>query len=68
MTYTKIQKYVREKHGFAVKSCWIAHAKELCGLPLRKAWNRGKQRKYPCPDEKFKNIKEAFIFFGLLNK
>jgi len=31
-TYSEIQSYVRKKHGRVVKSCWIAHAKEIVDL------------------------------------
>ena len=36
-----------------MKNCWIAHVKELNGLPLRVAWNRQSKakRKHPCPPE-----------------
>lgn len=69
MTYAKIQEYIKEKHGFTVKLCWIADAKELCGLPVRKSPRRqGEKRKHPCPENKFPVIKEAFKHFGLLKK
>jgi len=69
MTYAKIQEYVKRKYGFVIKTCWIADAKQLCGLPVRTAWNRkGKRRKHPCPKEKLDSIKKAFNHFGLLNK
>jgi hypothetical protein len=68
-TYKKIQKYVKSKYGFVPKTCWIAHAKELCGLNVRKAWNReGEQRINPCPKDKRRAIKKALNHFGLLNK
>lgn len=68
MTYLKIQEYVKRKYGFVPKTCWIADAKELCGLPIRKAWNRkGKQKKYPCPKDKLTAIKKALNYFGLLS-
>lgn len=40
--------------GFAPRTCWIAHVKELCGLPLRQAPNRtdAAQRSNPCPLDK----------------
>lgn len=28
-TYKEVQTYIREKHGCTVKTCRIAHAKEL---------------------------------------
>jgi hypothetical protein len=66
MTYAKIQEYVKSKYGFSPKTCWIADAKELCGLEVKKAWNReGKQRKNPCPKDKFPAIKEAFNFLSV---
>jgi hypothetical protein len=68
VTYKKIQEYVKSEYGFVPKTCWIAHAKELCGLTVRRAWNRkGKQRKHKCPKEKLAAIKEALNHFGLLN-
>jgi len=39
-TYADIVDYARERSGFAPKTCWIAHVKELNGLPVRRAWNR----------------------------
>jgi hypothetical protein len=40
VTYLEIQKWVYRRHGFIPKACWIAHCKELCGLPLGAAANR----------------------------
>ncbi len=53
-TYKQIQEYVRPRYRFVPKTCWIAHVKELCGLPVRKAPNRmnGQERKHPCPEGK----------------
>ena len=68
-TYKEIQKYVIKNYGYVPKNCWIAHVKELSGLKTRKAWNRkSKQRKYPCPPNKIKDIKETLNHFGRLNK
>jgi len=39
-TYTDIQFYVLKKNGFVPETCWIAHAKEICGIPMREAPNR----------------------------
>jgi hypothetical protein len=36
-TYKDIQKYVKQRFGFEPKTCWIAHVKELNGLPTRSA-------------------------------
>lgn len=27
-TYKQIQEYIKQKHGYIPKSCWIAHMKE----------------------------------------
>ena len=32
-TYRDIQEDVKKLHGRTVKTCWIAHVKELNGLP-----------------------------------
>ncbi len=34
-TYQQIQEWVRQQYGFVPETCWIAHVKESCGLPLR---------------------------------
>lgn len=67
-TYVEIQAYVRKNYGFQPKSCWIAHVKEMCGLPRRNAHNRisADNRRYPCPLEKASCIKEAFLHFGMI--
>ena len=65
--YKQIQAYVKNKHGFLPKTCWIAHAKEVYGLPSRKAGNRkGEIRTNPCPSNKIEYIKEAFEHFKML--
>jgi hypothetical protein len=67
-TYKEIQAYVRNKFGYAPKTCWIAHVKEMCGLNPRPAPNRiGMGRRYPCEDKKvISHIKEAFEHFKML--
>lgn len=49
MTYKNIILEVRRRFGLSVKTCWIAHVKELNGLPVRRSWNRDGARKHPCP-------------------
>ena len=68
-TYAKIQKYVKERFSYSVKTCWIADMKEQCGIPVRKANNRtySDKRENPCPDDKKPAIIEAFKHFGMLN-
>lgn len=67
-TYAKIQEYVNTECGFSVKSCWIAHMKEICGLPLRVAPNRQDVllRTNPCPLDKRGPILSAMIELGLI--
>ncbi|MCK5717189.1 MAG: hypothetical protein KAH77_06840 [Thiomargarita sp.] len=52
LTYKIIQTEIKETHGRLVKACWIAHVKEMNGLPLKLSHNRAasEPRKYPCPD------------------
>lgn len=67
-TYAEIRKWVKQQFGFAPKDCWIAHCKELKGLPLKRAWNRrGALRIVPCPPEKQAAIERAFRHFGMLS-
>ena len=66
-TYQEIAKWVKQEFGFAPKTCWIAHCKELYSLPLGTAPNRhGEQREEPCPREKRLAIEKAFQHFGML--
>jgi len=65
-TYKQIQEWVRKQYGFIPKTCWIAHVKEMSGLPLRKAPNRrGANRLFPCPPEKVEPIQAALQHFGM---
>lgn len=66
-TYTQIQDYVRVHYGYVPQTCWIAHVKELAGLPVRPAYNRqGAARVKPCPPEKQEHIRKAFEHFAML--
>lgn len=67
-TYKEIQGYVKETYGFLLKTCWIAHTKELCGIPVKNAPNRisPSHRKKTCPPEKMPYDKEAFRHFGMI--
>jgi hypothetical protein len=66
--YNEIQEYIREKHGVPVKTCWIAHVKDICGLDPTKSPNRHsvKERVHPCPPDKIAIIEEAFKHFGMI--
>jgi|LSQX01.2.fsa_nt_gb hypothetical protein len=67
-TYKEIQAYVKDNYGFTVKTCWIAHMKEICGLPVKMANNRTSpdQRVHPCPYNKQEAILAAFENFDML--
>ena len=65
-TYSDIEKFVRQKYHKTVKSCWIAHAKEICGLPVSKSPRRKGSRMVPCPESKLPWIKDAFKHFGMI--
>ncbi len=67
-TYPEIRKYVKEKYNKNIETCWIAHMKEKCGLPRRKAPNRISEdsRVKPCPPEYEKFIIDAFMHFGMI--
>jgi len=67
-TYLEIQAYVRNYYGFVPKTCWIAHTKEICGIPIKEAPNRidSDARANPCPENKLSAIKEAFKYFGMI--
>lgn len=67
-TYDEIRDYVKKNFGFYPKTCWIAHMKELCGLPVKIAPNRYDQNKRtnPCPLDKQASIKKAFQHFGMI--
>lgn len=67
-SYREIQAYIMQQYGFVAQTCWIAHMKEVCGLPVHSAPNRADQRQRvkPCPDEKQDAIREAFLHFHML--
>ena len=66
-TYGEVQCWVKAKHGFVPKTCWIAHCKELAGLPVREASNRKAQRRaVPCPPARREPIMAAFRHFGMI--
>lgn len=67
-TYKEIQDYVKRSFGYLPKTCWIAHAKELCGLSPKVSSRRYdiNKRICPCPPEKQGDIKSAFMHFGMI--
>ena len=60
-TYKEIQAYIKEQNGTIIKTCWIAHVKEINGL-IKQNLNR----KYPCPNNKIQIIEDAFKNFGMI--
>ena len=36
-SYKEIKEFVEKNHGRKIKSGWIAHAKEVYGIPVKKA-------------------------------
>ena len=69
-TYKEIAKYIKDEYGVNVKSCHIAHAKELSGIKTRKAHNRNSEHKraYPCPSRYLAYMKNAFEHFNMINE
>ena len=66
-TYRDIEQWVKANYGWKPKTCWIAHCKELVGLPVRRAYNRfSDDRQEPCPEHKRHAIIEAFRHFGMI--
>jgi hypothetical protein len=50
-TYSDIQDDIKKHDDRTVKTCWIAHVKELNGLRPKVAHNRlsSRKRAHPCP-------------------
>ena len=67
-TDAEIQKFVQRHHGFSPKTGWIAHGKEVHGIPtLREAKRARRDRNVePCPQEKREAIEEALRHFGVI--
>ena len=67
-TYSQIQEDIRIRHSVSVKTCWIAHVKELNGVPLRVAPNRKRldARVAPCPESIRPIIEESMRRFGMI--
>lgn len=67
-TYEQIQNWVKSNYGYCAKTCWIAHAKEICNIPVKQSCNRYHPdiRTNPCPEDKLDSIKKAFEHFDML--
>ncbi|OLS33875.1 hypothetical protein BTR25_23730 [Bacillus sp. MRMR6] len=66
-TYKEIQDYIKQKHGYSVKTCWIAHMKEVFGLKPKISPNRHStdSRVHPCPLGKQDDLRQAFQHFEM---
>lgn len=67
-TYKEIQKFVKEKHGVSIKTCWIADMKEKNNIIGNQAPNRidSECRTNPCPKEHEEKINNAFKHFNMI--
>lgn len=68
-TYREIQQDIKKRNGRTVKTCWIAHVKELNGLGPRIAPNRrsNTMREVPCPPEVRPIIEASMRRLGLVS-
>ena len=67
-TYKQIREYVNQNYGYTPKDCWIAHSKELSGIPVKRSHRRSGARVYPCPKDKLESIQAAFRHFGMMEE
>jgi hypothetical protein len=66
-TYRDLRAHAYARPGFSTRTGWIAHVKELSGLPLRRTHNRhGTERVDPCPSERRGAIEEALRHFRVI--
>jgi hypothetical protein len=67
-TDAEIQKFVQHQHGFIPTTEWIAHVKEVHGIPTLRRANRARGGRdiAPCPPEKREAIEEALRHFGVI--
>ena len=70
-TYSKIKEYVKEKYGVNVHTSYIAQVKRMCGLDMGENYNKSK-KEIPevkqCPQEKVEYIKDALVYFGIIER
>lgn len=65
-TYADVIRDVKNRQGITVKTCWIAHVKELNGIPTKKAPNRKDARICPCPHSKKNIIEQSMRRLGMI--
>lgn len=46
-SYKNIQTFEKQRYGIVAQTCWIAHVKELNGLPLRRTRTSTSMRRGP---------------------
>ena len=61
-TDDEIQKFVQHHHGFIPKTGWIAHVKEVHGVPTLRGANRARRDRdiEPCPPKSVRQSKRRF--------
>ena len=62
----QIQNWVHGHYGFVPQPAWIAHCKQLSGLPVANVRVYQQSRFNPCPPSRQSATIEAFRHFGLL--
>ena len=67
-THSEIQTFVQRRHGFIPKTRWIAHVKEVHGVPTVGGAKRARRHRAvePCPPEKREAIEEALRHFKMM--
>ncbi len=69
VTIKEIQKYCKKHFNVTAKNTYIAHAKELNGIPVLRATNRkSDKRLWPCPVKMQPLLKIAFIDLGIIQQ
>ena len=58
-TYKEIQEHVKAQNGLTIKTCWIAHVKEMNGLI-----DKNSDRQNPCPSDKVEAIENTLRSLG----
>jgi len=63
----EIRDYLKKNYDYNPKNVYIAHAKEILGIPVKKAPNRKEgERRYKCPNNRLLIMQEAFQHFGMI--
>ena len=67
-TAAEIQKFVQRHHGVIPKPGWIAHVKQVHGIPTLRGAKRARRDRNiePCPAEKREAIEHALRHFGVI--